>query len=193
VRWAADVGSLPEREILMTTTSQGDDNDLQRWAGEIAAITAEGSVHGNLTERCIGSLLRVVREQLNLEVVFVGQFVDGDRVFRHISSKTADALVRPGDSHPRAESICQRIVDGRMPCLVPDVTSVRVVNGLPDYYHGMGAHIGVPVRFSDGTLYGVLCGFSFEPRAELGERDVKRLEMAANATARLLAQAEGLE
>jgi len=40
---------------------------------------------------------------------------------------------------------------------------------------------------------GVLCGFSFESRSELGERGVKRLEMAANATARLLAQAEGIE
>ncbi len=177
----------------MSTTSQGDPDDLDRWAGEIAAITAEGSVHGSLIERSIGSLLRVVREQLNLEVVFVGQFVDDDRVFRHISSKAVDAIIRPGEFHPRAETICQRIVDGRMPCLVPDVTNVRVANGLPGYYHGMGAHIGVPVRFSDGTLYGVLCGFSFEPLAELGERDVKRLEMAANAAARLLAQAEGLE
>ena len=177
----------------MSTTSGGEPGDLDIWAGEIAAITAEGSGHGSLTERSIGSLLRVIREQLNLEVVFVGQFVDGNRVFRQISSKSIDAIIRPGDSHPRIESICQRIVDGRMPCLVPDVTSARVANGLPDYYHGMGAHIGVPVLFSDGTLYGVLCGFSFEPRSDLGERDVKRLEMAANATARLLAQAEGIE
>jgi hypothetical protein len=39
----------------------------------------------------------------------------------------------------------------------------------------------------------VLCGFSFEPGTHLEERDVKRLEMAADAIAQLLAQAEGHE
>jgi hypothetical protein len=177
----------------MSTASEGERDDLGAWASHIAAITAENCKDGSFTERCIGSLLRVVREQLHLEVVFVGEFVDGYRVFRQISSKAAEAIIRPGEFHPLAETICQRIVDGRMPCLVPDVTSVRVENGLPDYYHGMGAHIGVPVRFPDGSLYGVLCGFSFEPNTALDQRDVKRLEMAANAIARLLAQAEGRE
>jgi hypothetical protein len=179
----------------MSTTSGDPRDDLDAWGSRIAMITAESGTgpDGSLTERCIGSLLRMVREQLRLEVVFVGEFVDGNRVFRQVSCRAADAIIRPGDFHPLEESICQRIVDGRMPCLTPDVTRVRAANGLPDYYHGMGAHIGVPVRFSDGSLYGVLCGFSFEPSAELDERDVKRLEMAASATARLLAQAEGRE
>jgi hypothetical protein len=47
------------------------------------------------------------------------------------------------------------------------------------------------VRFSDGSLYAVLCGFSFAPCDHLEERDVRRLEMAAAAAARLLAQAQG--
>ncbi|MBB3177634.1 GAF domain-containing protein [Variovorax sp. Sphag1AA] len=174
-------------------TSQGDPDDLETWSSRMAAITPDIHTHGNLTERSIASLLRMVREQLNLEVVFVGEFVDDHRVFRHISSKTIDAIIKPGQGHPRIESICQRIVDGRMPCIIPNVTPIRVANGLPEYYHGMGAHVGVPVRFTDGSLYGVLCGFSFEPRADLDERDVKRLEMAAKAAARLLAQAEGRE
>jgi GAF domain-containing protein len=178
---------------LKSNQTQDEHDGLEEWASRIAAITPEAGIgaDGSFTERCIGSLLRVVREQLKLEVVFVGEFVDQNRVFRQISSKALKAIVQPGDFHPLAESICQRIVDGRMPCLVPDVKSVRVANGLPDYYDGLGAHIGVPVRFSDGSLYGVLCGFSFEPRAELDERDVKRMEMAAQATARLLAQADG--
>jgi len=179
----------------MTKTSDGGTDDLEAWASRMAAITPESGLHphGSLTERCIASLLRMVREQLDLEVVFVGEFVDDFRVFRHISSKTIDAIIKPGQGHPRIESICQRIVDGRMPCIIPNVTPIRVANGLPEYYHGMGAHVGVPVRFTDGSLYGVLCGFSFEPRADLDERDVKRLEMAAKAAARLLAQAEGRE
>lgn len=185
----ADQGEL----VLKRNEARDDDDGLEAWASRIAAITAQTGIRldGSFTERSIGSLLRVVREQLNLEVVFVGEFVDENRVFRQISAKALKAIVEPGDFHPLAESICQRIVDGRMPCLVPDVKSVRVANGLPEYYDAVGAHIGVPVRFSDGSLYGVLCGFSFEPRAALDERDVRRMEMAAQATARLLAQADG--
>ncbi|SCK16208.1 hypothetical protein VAR608DRAFT_1065 [Variovorax sp. HW608] len=48
-------------------------------------------------------------------------------------------------------------------------------------------------RSADGGLYGVLCGFSLEARDHLGARDVKRMEMAANAAARLIAQARGLD
>lgn len=170
--------------------SQTDTGD---WATRIAAVTANGCARGErgLIEESIGSLLGVVREQLKLEVVFVGEFVDGNRVFRHIASKADDAIIKPGEFHPLDETICQRIVDGRMPSLLHDVAGTRAIYGLPVYYEALGGHIGVPVRFSDGTLYGMLCGFSFEAAPHLDQRDVRRLEMAAHATARLIAQAEG--
>lgn len=162
------------------------------WATQLATVTANADARDSgLIEISIGSLLRVVREQLKLEVVFIGEFVDGNRVFRHISSRTNDAVIKPGEFHALDETICQRIVDGRMPSLMHDIASVRADHGLPLYYDALGGHIGVPVRYSDGTLYGMLCGFSFEACPHLDERDVRRLEMAANATARLIAQAEG--
>jgi GAF domain-containing protein len=179
----------------MTTILEDGSDNPDGWGARIAAITADAvaDADAGLIERCIGSLLRVVREQLGLEVLFVGEFVNGNRVFRHVDAKSQPAIIQPGQFHPLDETICQRIIDGRMACLVPDVTRVRIANGLPGYYDGMGAHIGVPVRFTDGSLYGVLCGFSFEPGTHLEERDVKRLEMAADAIAQLLAQAEGHE
>jgi GAF domain-containing protein len=179
----------------MNTVDNGAPDDLDGWEPRIATLTADArtTAGSDFTERAICSLLRVVREQLALEVVFVGQFMDGRRVFRHISAAADEAIIQPGQFHPLDETICQRIIDGRMRSLVPDVTAVRAENGLPGYYDGMGAHIGVPVRFEDGRLYGVLCGFSFERRPELEERDVRRLEMTAKAVSRLLAQAEGHE
>lgn len=175
------------KTILESGPEAADD-----WATRIATVTAHADVRDNgLIAGSIGSLLRVVREQLNLEVVFVGEFVDGHRVFRHISSKADDAVIKPGQFHPLDETICQRIIDGRMPSIVHDVARVRSDYGLACYYEALGGHIGVPVRLSDGTLYGMLCGFSFEACPHLDPRDVRRLEMAANATARLIAQAEG--
>ena len=179
----------------MNTVDKGAPEDQDGWESRVATLTADArtAAGSDFIERAICSLLRVAREQLELEVVFVGQFMEGKRVFRHIAAQTDDAIIRRGQSHPLDESICQRIVDGRMRSLVPDVTAVRAENKLPAYYDGVGAHIGVPVRFSDGRLYGVLCGFSFERRPKLDERDVRRLEMTAKAVARLLAQAEGHE
>ena len=173
--------------------NHADDNDNpDGWAARIAAVTAQvDPLDSGLIERSIGSLLRVVREQLQLEVVFVGEFVDGNRVFRHIATRSGEPLIAPGDFHPADQTICQRIVDGRLPAVLNDVASVRTGYGLPRFYDGIGGYIGVPVRLADGTLYGVLCGFSFRPAPQLQPRDVRRLEMAAQATARLIAQAEG--
>jgi hypothetical protein len=144
-------------------------------------------------QRAIGELLRVVRDLLKLEVVFVSELVDGQRVFRFVESGGLPTRVQPGLSAPLAQTICQRILDGRMPNLVPDVEAVRRAQGLPDSFEGMGTHIGVPVRHADGRLYGMLCGFNRTGLTDLGEKDVKRLEVAAKAAAQLLARAEGGE
>jgi hypothetical protein len=176
----------------METETRSQDGDLRCWADRLSVLTAEADMHGLVyLERSIGMLLRVVREQLDLEVVFVGEFVGGERVFRHISAKAKEPVVKVGQSHSLDKTICQRIVDGRMPRLLRSVGQERTRYELPEYYEVLGGHIGVPVRFSDGSLYGVLCGFSFTACDHLDERDVRRLEMAAGAAARLLAQAEG--
>jgi hypothetical protein len=178
----------------MKSSSENRDAELKEWAVRVASIAAGASTRpgSEIVERSIGSLLRIVREHLKLDVVFVGEFVDGHRVFRQISS-SARELFQVGQSHPLEESVCQRIVDGRLPHLLHDLAGARMMYGMPEYFKNIGAHIGVPVRFADGTLYGVLCGFSREACPHLGERDVRRLEMAAAATARLLAQADGYE
>jgi hypothetical protein len=84
--------------VLKSNEIQDEHDGLEEWASRIAAITVETGLgaDGGFTERCIASLLRVVREQLNLEVVFVGEFVDQNRVFRQISAKALKAIVQPG-------------------------------------------------------------------------------------------------
>lgn len=157
----------------------------------LVAVTAEADrlEHVSDVERMIGDLLKVVREELRLEVVFLGEFVEGRRIFRHASTKQQG--LRLGGSHSLEGTLCQRIVDGGMPSVLESVARVRASYGLSSATESLDARIEVPVRFTDGSLYGVLCGFSFEPREDLSERDVKRLEMAANAAGRFLAQANG--
>ncbi|WP_225784199.1 GAF domain-containing protein [Xenophilus sp. Marseille-Q4582] len=142
--------------------------------------------------RAVGELLQVVRESLDLEVVFVGQITGGRRHFRHVSSAMSPAPIEVGGSHALEDTLCQRILDGRLPALIPSVRAVVRQHGLPDALQALGTHVGVPVHLPDGRLYGMLCGFNLrESAAPLDARDVKRLEVAAGAAARLLAQADG--
>lgn len=165
------------------------------WADSLSIVTTEArpQTEGVSLQRAIGDLLRVVRDLLGLEVVFISEVADGRRTFRYVDAKTLPARIKPGQYGPLDQTICQRILDGRLPALIPDVHAVREEQGLPSNFNGIGAHIGVPVRRADGRLYGMLCGFSPRGPCELGDRDVGRLELAARAAARLLAHAEGHE
>jgi len=144
-----------------------------------------------IVERSVGDMLSLIRDTLELEVVFVGEFVEGHRVFRHMSKDEGFLLVDVGDSHPLDVSLCWRIANGRFPSLAHNVRELVATYDLPPLYEGLGGHVGVPVRLSDGRLYGSLCGFSTRACPHLQEQDVKRMEIAATAIARLLAQAEG--
>lgn len=136
-------------------------------------------------------LLRLIRRELRMEVAFIAEFVDGRRVFRAVDADAGIDAVVPGDSHPLEESLCQRLVDGRIPRLIPDMNAVRTTQLLPDASASLAAHAGVPVRLSDGTVYGTLCCFSFSPHESLGAVQLQRLEMSAQLAANLLDESEG--
>lgn len=163
-------------------------------AGEVQVICADKPFRADEVSvaRAVGELLQVVRESLALEVVFIGQISAGRRYFRHVSTTLAQAPIEVGGSHPVEESICQRILDGRVPALIPSVREIAHAQQLTAEASVLSTHIGVPVYLPDGRLYGTLCGFNLrDDGMPLDERDVKRLEVAAGAAARLLGQADG--
>lgn len=172
------------------------DSAHEAWVAQLRVVTAAGRFHAGevSVQRAIGELLGLVRDLLQLEVVFVSEVVDGRRVFRYIESQDGASRIQPGQSAPLEQTICQRILDGRMANVVHDVSAVREAQGLPRTFEGMGTHIGVPVWMADGRLYGMLCCFNTSGGlSELDDRDVRRLEVAAGAAARLLASADGRE
>lgn len=96
----------------MATKPKRTPHDLEAWSQRLSAVTAEAADRTGIAyvERAIGGLLRVVREHLGFEVVFVGEFLDGQRVVRHISARDEAAFIKAGQSHPLEETVCQRIV-----------------------------------------------------------------------------------
>jgi hypothetical protein len=112
-------------------------------------------------------------------------------VFRHVSARAEVSLIEVGGAHPLDMTQCARIAGGQFPAFAHDVGMLRDSYGLSAFFEALGGHVGVPVRYADGTPYGMLCGFSLKPCPHLSQRDVKRLELSAQAIGRLRAQAAG--
>lgn len=145
-------------------------------------------------DRLIEDTLLSIRRQLGMEVAFLAEIHQGERIFRYVDAADPDCPVRVGGSHPLEQTYCQRIVDGRLPALLPDATrnaeamSLPVTQALP-----VGAHLGVPVTLPDGRLYGTFCCFSRTPNACLDERDLATLRLVADFLGKLIGRLAAVE
>lgn len=160
------------------------DRELAELRLRFVAATADGSSHDRLAT--LSALLRKVREQLRMDVVFVSQFIGGRRVFRFVDRAPGEPdAVKPGGSDPLEESYCQRVADGRLPSVVRDARQHPESAQLPaTHAMGVGAHLSVPVVLRDGSVYGTLCCFSHEAMNWLAERDADTMRSIANLIAR---------
>jgi EAL domain-containing protein (putative c-di-GMP-specific phosphodiesterase class I) len=128
--------------------------------------------------------LRAIRTHLGMDVAFVSEFTDGQRIFRHVDAAADDGPVRAGEGGPLEESYCQRVVDGRLPELIPDACALPAALELPfTAVLPIGAHLSVPIRLKDGRVYGTFCCFSYTPDHSLNERDIAMMRVFADLTA----------
>lgn len=131
--------------------------------------------------------LHSMRALAGMEVAFVSEFKDGRRIFRYVDPADCDIAVRVGASDPLEDSYCQRVVDGRLPELIHDATQLAEALRLPvTLALPVGAHLSVPIRFSDGRVYGTFCCFSRTPNGGLTDRDILTMRCFADMTAKFL-------
>ncbi len=149
---------------------------------ELLVATADGG--DALINDSVPEVLRLLREHLKMDVVFVSEFVDGRRVFRRVDTAPDRALIAVNQSAPLEASFCQRVVDGRLPGIVHDMAKRPDFDALPTTPFTVGAHMSVPVVLNDGRIYGTLCCFSLAANDDLAQRDLKKLEMSAQLAAR---------
>src|SRR5215204_4531941 len=71
----------------------------------------------------IKSLLSLVRENLQMDVAFVSEFAGDQLVFRALEGDAGSFGWREGEGFPLDESYCKRVLDGRLPNVVPDAGS----------------------------------------------------------------------
>ena len=144
------------------------------------------------TRVILADALRTVRRIMGMEVAFIGEFKDGERVFREVDCDPGFAPIQAGDGGPLEESYCQRVVDGRLPEVIPDATAnaeactLAATRALP-----VGAHISVPLRFPEGgRVFGTFCCFSREADPTLNRRDLNTMRLFAEFLGQLLERRE---
>jgi GAF domain-containing protein len=133
-----------------------------------------------LSSSPIEDMLRDVREALQMDVAFVSQFSEDQLVFRAVEGDAESFGWQEGESFPIDESYCKRVLDGRIPQVVPDAKREEATKDLRVTSEAdMGCYCAVPLVLSDGRLYGTLCCVSHEADPGLRERDLGLMEETA--------------
>ncbi|MDA0162696.1 hypothetical protein OM076_20660 [Solirubrobacter ginsenosidimutans] len=85
-----------------------------------------------------------------------------------------------------SDTVCGRLLDGRIGNIVSDATLEESLNQLAGVTDGtVRAYIGVPFETEDARAY-VLCCLAREARPDLGEADVRFLQGVAESLRPLL-------
>jgi EAL domain-containing protein (putative c-di-GMP-specific phosphodiesterase class I) len=133
---------------------------------------------------CVEQAVELVRSRLQMDVGFVSELTDDSLFIRQMSTKDGRSPIAVGDSIALAEEYFRKIVEGRLPELIPDTAAVPeamailVTRELP-----IGSHLGVPIRLRNGQIYGTFCCFNFQAKASLDERDLQMMKVVADFVA----------
>lgn len=155
---------------------------------EVAAILGSGfpAETGRATE-VLTKLLHAVRTHFGMEAAFVSRFENGRRYFKVVDSVGGKCALPVGGSDPLGDSYCQRVADGRLPELIKNAQELPAAQDL-DATHEfpVGAHLSIPLRMSDGELYGTFCCFSRRPDYTLTPRDLELMRIFADIAVSVL-------
>jgi len=152
----------------------GDAEKLGRLSEVASGVASEG------TPETLGRALEALKEELGMDVAFVSKFDRRRMVFRKLVGDGGSFGWREGGSIPLDETFCRLLTEGRLPSVVPDAGADGRVRGLDVTGEArIGSYVGVPIRFSDGSLYGTLCALSHSPDPSLRERDARFVAVLA--------------
>ncbi len=134
----------------------------------------------------IDRILDAVRHHLGMEIAFASRIAEGKREFTHLRAD-CPVPVSVGDAEPLEETLCQLVLDGALPALMHDASQHEAARPLPITLGlPVGSHLNVPLRLSDGSIYGTFCCVSRQPDWTLTERDMGTLRAFAELAAKLI-------
>ena len=141
-------------------------------------------------EKRLERIVEFAHHYLSLDVAYVAELRGGMQLYRAVAGEAASFNITSADGLPAVATYDQRMAEGSIPNVISDTSADTQVAGLfVTRYARIGAYVGVPIRLSDGTLYGTLSCASHEPRPELDECAVRLLSLLADV---VVHEVEGL-
>ena len=129
-------------------------------------------------------VLAVAKEELGMEVAFVSEFAEQRMIFRKLVGEAGSFGWQEGESIPLDDTFCRLLIEGRLPSVIPDVNGNELVKSLNVSDEArIGSYVGVPIKLSDGHLYGTFCTLSHSSDPSLSERDVQFMRVLARLVA----------
>ncbi|GAA2631490.1 sensor domain-containing phosphodiesterase [Paractinoplanes durhamensis] len=137
------------------------------------------------TGQQLADLLRAARSSLGLSLAFLSR-MDGVTQHIEVAEPATSAYLCDGSTRVQETSICQAIMEGRLPAVIGDITEFPSAAELPAVRDGIRSLISVPVVLSDGSVYGTFCAAGFAASRDLAERDRALMEVLAHAAAMII-------
>jgi signal transduction histidine kinase len=132
----------------------------------------------------IESALDAAREGLEMEIAYLAEFTDDEQIFHVLRGDVDTFHLEQGAGMPLEDTYCQRMVEGRIGNVVNDAHDDPQVASLElTTRSNVGTYVGVPVRFSDGRLYGTFCCLSHAADPTIGSREVRFMRVLAKIVA----------
>jgi GAF domain-containing protein len=126
--------------------------------------------------------LAMLCRELDVDSALVSEITGGREVVRWAAGEGDYSSL----SAALQDTICQRLLDGRIGSLVPDTRAEPSLAPLELVRDGsIAAYLGVPFTTADARLY-VLCCLAQETRPDLGEADVRFVRGLAESIRSLL-------
>ncbi len=155
------------------------DTDHDPLYGLIASMS-----HAAPQDGMVKRSLQAIRTHLDMEVAYVSEFVDDHIVFREVDAPGLEDAIKVGDQRSLEEVYCRHILEGRLPELIADTAAEPVAMAMPiTQAVPIGKHMSVPIRMSDGRVYGMFCCLGFKPDHSLHERDLQMMKVFAELAA----------
>lgn len=144
-----------------------------------------------IVPRMIGSESDVImnalsfsRSHLGMEIAYLAQIIGGELVFEAVDAPGFEATIAVGLSLPLDTTLCQHIIQGDLPELIPDTAKIPLIKDLGVMKKvNVRSHLSVPIHRRDGSLYGVFCCVDRAPRPSLNLRDLRVMHAFASLSA----------
>ncbi|HEY8358562.1 MAG TPA: GAF domain-containing protein [Ramlibacter sp.] len=154
---------------------------LLEGAAQIGVATADST--NDPVYLPIQEFLAQVRTVFRMDVAFVSEFAQDQRIFRVVSAAVDDPGIRVGEGDPTLDTYCRMVVEDRLDRCVPDTAASPAAGMAVTRRLRIGAYLAATIRLTGGQVFGTLCCYSHTARLDLQDKDADILQVLADAVA----------